>query len=148
MGAWYWLFTILGECVVSSEIGTTPKIETHGWIKIIIINFVCLGEARWGRSLPGLKTQILFLIRHMYPVMKVHESVERRAKLAVRPRKFTTQINKRDLVKLIKHWRVVQWVESLGETLMTGFHTWHCRSEGVSWDSGCGYEQFHLMYNT
>ena len=107
MGAWYWLFTILGECVVSSEIGTTPKIETHGWIKIIIINFVCLGEARWGRSPPGLKTQILFLIRHMYPAMKVHESVERRANLAVRPRKFTTQINKRDLVKLIKHWRVV-----------------------------------------
>ena len=31
--AWYWLFTILGECVVSSEIGTTSKIETHGCIK-------------------------------------------------------------------------------------------------------------------
>ena len=46
VGAWYWLFTILGECVVSSEIGTTSKIETHGYIKIIIINFVCLGEAR------------------------------------------------------------------------------------------------------
>ena len=50
MGAWYWLFTILVECVLSSEIGTTSKIETHGCIKIIIINFVCLGEARWGRS--------------------------------------------------------------------------------------------------
>ena len=47
MGAWYWLFTIIGECVVSSEIGTTSKIETHGCIKIIIINFVCLGEAIW-----------------------------------------------------------------------------------------------------
>ena len=49
MGAWYWLFTIPGECVVSSEIGTTFKIETHRCIKIIIINFVCLGEARWGK---------------------------------------------------------------------------------------------------
>ena len=46
VGAWYWLFAILGECVVSLEIGTTSKIETHGCIKIIIINFVCLGEAR------------------------------------------------------------------------------------------------------
>ena len=55
MGAWYWLFTILGVCVVSSEIGTTFKIETHGCIKIIIINFVCLGEARYGRSPPKVK---------------------------------------------------------------------------------------------
>ena len=31
--AWYWLFTILGECVVSSKIRTTSKIETHGCIK-------------------------------------------------------------------------------------------------------------------
>ena len=55
MGGWYWLFTILGECIVSSKIGTTSKIETHGCIKIIIINFVCLGEARWGRSIPRMK---------------------------------------------------------------------------------------------
>ena len=28
------LFTILGECVVSSEVGQRPKkIETHGWVK-------------------------------------------------------------------------------------------------------------------
>ena len=44
------LFTILGECVVSSKIGTTSKIETHGCIIIIIIiiiiNFMCLGEVR------------------------------------------------------------------------------------------------------
>ena len=46
VGAWYWLFTILGECVVSSEIGITSKIENHMYIKIKIINFVCLGEAR------------------------------------------------------------------------------------------------------
>ena len=52
MGAWYWLFTILGECVVSLKIGTTSKIETHGCIKIIIINFVRLGEARLGKSPP------------------------------------------------------------------------------------------------
>ena len=31
--AWYWLFTILGECVISSEIDTTSKMETHGCIK-------------------------------------------------------------------------------------------------------------------
>ena len=35
--------------------------------------------------------------------------------------KFITQINTRDLVKLNKYWRVVQWVESLGETPMIGF---------------------------
>ena len=53
VGAWYWLFTILGECVVSSEIGIASKIETYGYIKIIIINFLCLGEAIWGQSPPG-----------------------------------------------------------------------------------------------
>ena len=61
----------------------------------------------------------------MYPAMKVRESIGRRAKLAMRPWKFITQINTRDLVKLNKHGRVVQWVESLGETPMTGSHTWH-----------------------
>ena len=40
---------------MSSKIGTTSKIETHGCIKIIIINFVYLGEARWGRSPPRVK---------------------------------------------------------------------------------------------
>ena len=57
--------------------------------------------------------------------MKVHESVGRRAKPAVRPWKFSTHKNTHDLMKLNKYWRVVQWVKSLGETLMTGFHTWH-----------------------
>ena len=33
VGAWYWLFTILGECVMSSEIRTMSKIETHRCIK-------------------------------------------------------------------------------------------------------------------
>ena len=84
----------------------------------------------------------------MYPSMKIRESVERCAKPAMRPRKFANQINTRDLVKLNKHWRVFQWVESLGETPMTGFHTWHCRCERVSWDSGYGHEESHLMHDT
>ena len=83
----------------------------------------------------------------MYLAMKVRKSVGRHVKPAVRPRKFATQINTRDLVKLNKHWRVVQWVESLGETSMTGFHTWHCRCEGVSRDSGCGHKKSHLMHD-
>ena len=58
----------------------------------------------------------------MYPVMKVCESVGRRAKPAVRPQKFATQINTRDLMKLNKYWRVVQWVKSLGETPMSFSH--------------------------
>ena len=57
--------------------------------------------------------------------MKVHESVGRRAKPMVRLRKFATHINTWDLMKLNKYLRVVQWVKSLGETPMTGFHTWH-----------------------
>ena len=65
VGAWYWLFTILGECVVSSEIRTTSKIETHRCIKIIIINFVCLGEARWGRSPLRVKDPN-FILGHIY----------------------------------------------------------------------------------
>ena len=54
--------------------------------------------------------------------MKVRESVERRAKPVVRPRNFTTHKNTWDLMKLNKYWRVVQWVKSLGEIPMTGFH--------------------------
>ena len=84
----------------------------------------------------------------MYPVMKVRENVERYAKPAVKPRKFATRINTRDLVKLNKRWKVVQWVESLGEKLMTGFHTWYCRCEGVNRDSSCGHEESHLMHDT
>ena len=38
------------------------------------------------------------IARHMYPMMKVHESIGRCAKPVVRPRKFTTH-NTRDLVK-------------------------------------------------
>ena len=61
----------------------------------------------------------------MYPMMKVRESVGRSAKLAVRPRKFATHKNTRDLIKLNKYWRVDQWFKSLGDTPITGFHTWH-----------------------
>ena len=57
--------------------------------------------------------------------MKVHESIGRRAKPTVRPRKFMTHKNTLDLIKLNKYWRVIQWVKSLGETPMTGFHTLH-----------------------
>ena len=46
---WYWSFTILDECLVSSEMGQRPKSRlTVCKIIIIIINHVCLGEARWG----------------------------------------------------------------------------------------------------
>ena len=68
--------------------------------------------------------------------MKVRESVRSRAKHAVRPRKFATYKNTRDLMKLNKYWIVVQWVKSLGKTPMTGFYTWHCMCEGVGQDSG------------
>ena len=83
----------------------------------------------------------------MYPVMKVRKSVERRAKLAVKPRKFVTHKNTRDLVKLNEYWRVVQWVKSFGEIPMTGFHTWHCMCEGASQDSSYGHEESHLMHD-
>ena len=42
---------------------------------IIIINFVCLGEERWGRSPPRVKDSNLFLVRHMCPAKKVYESI-------------------------------------------------------------------------
>ena len=67
----------------------------------------------------------------MDPAIKVRKSVERRAKLAVRPQKFVTHKNTQDLMKLNKYQRVVQWVKSLGETPMTGFHTLSCMCEGV-----------------
>ena len=83
----------------------------------------------------------------MYLEMKVHESVGRRAKLAMRPRKFITHKNTRDLVNSNEYWRVGQWVKSLGETLMTSFHTWHFMCEGVGQDSDYGHEESHLMHD-
>ena len=41
----------------------------------------------------------IFLVGHMYLVMKVRKSVGRREKPAVRPRKFSTHKNTRNLVK-------------------------------------------------
>ena len=48
--------------------------------------------------------KLVFLVRHMYPSMKVRESVGRHAKPAVRPRKFSTHKNTRDLVKTSEYW--------------------------------------------
>ena len=83
----------------------------------------------------------------MYPGMKVRESVGRRAKPTMRPRKFAIHKNTLDLVNSNEYWRVVQWVKSLGETTMTGFHTWCRRCDGVGQDLGYGHEESHLMYD-
>ena len=74
----------------------------------------------------------------MYPTIKVRKSVGKSAKPVVSPQKFTTHKNTRDLMKLNKYLRVVQWVKSLGETLMTVFTLGICMCEGVSEDSGHG----------
>ena len=68
--------------------------------------------------------------------MKVRESVGRRAKPTVRPRKFATHKNTQDLLKINKYWRVVQWVKSFGETPMKVFTLGICMCEGVGEDSG------------
>ena len=57
-----------------------------------------LGIASRNRFPPQEKNPV-FLVRHMYPTMKVCESVGRLAKPAVRPRKFVTHKNTPDLVK-------------------------------------------------
>ena len=79
---------------------------------------------------------MLLLVGHKDPTMKVRKSVGRGVKPVVRPQKFATQKNTWDLMKLNKYRRVVQWVKSLGETLMTGFYTCHCMCEGVGQDLG------------
>ena len=77
---------------------------------IIIINFMYLGKAKWGSSPPPSQGERpkFYSWSDICIVMKVHKSVKRRAKPEVRPKKFATQINTRDFVKLNKHWRVVQ----------------------------------------
>ena len=55
--------------------------------------------------------------------------------------------NTQDLVNLTEYRRVVQWVKSLGETPMTGFHTWCCMCKGVGQDSGYEHEESHLMHD-
>ena len=79
--------------------------------------------------------------------MKVRKSLGRHAKPAVRPQKFATHKNTRDLENSNEYWWVVQWIKLLGETSMTGFHTWHCMCEGVDQDSGYGHEESHLMHD-
>ena len=34
-----------------------------------------------------------------------------------------------------------------GGTPFTVFHTWRCRCEGVGCDSGCVYDESHLMHD-
>ena len=62
-----------------------------------------LGIERRDRYPPRVKNPV-FLVRLMYPAMKVYESVGKRAKPAVRPRKFATHKNTRDLVKTSEYW--------------------------------------------
>ena len=50
--AWYWLFTILSECVVSSEIGRRPKLRLTVAQHEKINKYSVLDETRWGRSNP------------------------------------------------------------------------------------------------
>ena len=85
----------------------------------------------------------------MYPAMKVRESVRRRAKPTVKPRKFTTQINTQDLIKKIQV-NIGVLSNSLSHWVlpMIDFHTWRCRCEVVSRDWGCVHEASHLMYDT
>ena len=35
----------------------------------------------------------------------------------------------------------------MGETLMTGFHTWHCMCERVGQDSGYRHAESYLMHD-
>ena len=36
---------------------------------------------------------------------------------------------------------------SLGETPITGFHSWHCMREGINRDSGYGHVESNLMHD-
>ena len=47
------------------------------------------------------------------------------------------------LNKKLLYWKMVK-----GGMPLTVFHTWHCRFEGVSRDSGCEHEESHLMHDT
>ena len=40
------------------------------------------------------------------------------------------------------------WKRVRGGMPLTVFHTWRCRCEGVSWDSGYGHEESHLKHDT
>ena len=49
------------------------------------------------------------------------------------------QVKIRGLSNSLSHWV---------KCSMTGFHTRHCRCEGVSRDSGCGHKESHFMHDT
>ena len=70
----------------------------------------------------------------------------------VTPKKTWPMNNTRDLIKKKKIQVDIRGFSNslshFGETPMTGFHTWHCRYEGVSQDSGYGHEKSHLMHDT
>ena len=68
----------------------TPSLDTEYWV-----GGVTTSRDRY----PHRVKNPIFLVRHMYPTMKVRESIRRRVKPAVRPRKFTTDKNIWDLVK-------------------------------------------------
>ena len=48
----------------------------------------------------------------------------------------------------VQNKKLLFWTRVRGRTPLTVFHTWHCRFEGVSLDSGCGHEKSHLMHDT
>ena len=50
--------------------------------------------------------------------------------------------------KITKKKKLLFWKRVNDGTPLTVFHTWRYRCEGVGRDSGCGYEEFHLMYDT
>ena len=51
--------------------------------------------------------------------------------------------NTRDLVK----FKLILEGCPMGETPMTGFHTWRCMREGVGQDSGYRHEPSHLIHD-
>ena len=48
----------------------------------------------------------------------------------------------------LQNKKLLFWKRVRGGTPLTVFHTWHCRFEGVSRDSGYGHEESHLMNDT
>ena len=65
----------------------------------------------------------------------------------VTPKKTWPMNNTWDLIKKIQV-NTGGLSSSLSHLPIAGFHTWHCRCEEVSRDSGCGHEKSHLMHDT
>ena len=63
--AWYWLFTILGECVVRLEIRTTSKIETYRYINNNNNKFPVFWHSKLGKipTPPRVKDPNLYAVR-------------------------------------------------------------------------------------